>query len=138
MQQTVPTQIDHRLSFEEFTNYVRNADEKTSCSPSGRHYGHYKSLLMSNPSILFMIYDIFTTALEYDIILPRWAKTVTTLIEKKEGIPLIHKFRSIHIVEAELQFFSKKIFAKKMMNAAEKAGAISDNQYGGRKSRQAT
>ena len=138
MQQTVPTQIDHRLSFEEFTSYIRNADEKTSCSPSGRHYGHYKALLLSQPKILFMIYDMFTTALEYDIILPRWAKTVTTLIEKKEGIPWIHKFRTIHIVEAELQFFSKNIFARKMMKAAEQANAISDNQYGGRKSRQAT
>ena len=138
MQQTVPSQIDHRLSFEEFTTYIRNADEKTSCSPSGRHYGHYKALLITNKQLLFLIYDMFTTSLEYEIILPRWAKTVTTLIEKIEGVPMIHKFRTIHIVEAELQFFSKNIFARKMMKAAETANAISDNQYGGRKNRQAT
>ena len=86
MIRTVPEEIDHTTTFEEFTQYIRKAKGKTSCSPSGRHYGHYKSLLLGNMSILYTIYDIFTTALEAGIVLDRWSKTVTTLIEKKQGL----------------------------------------------------
>ena len=138
MIRTVPTKIDHKTKFSEFTEYIRKAKEDTSCSPSGRHYAHYKALAAGNTEILYTIFDIFTTALEHDIILDRWKTAVTSLIEKKPGTPYIHKFRSIHIVEAELQFFTKIIFARRMMKEAEQAEQISDNQYGGRKDRQAT
>ena len=138
MIRSVPEKIHHGTTFEEFTNYIRKARESTACSPSGRHYGHYKSLLIGNISILHTIFDIFHTALEAGIILDRWSQTVTTLIEKKKGLPYIHKFRTIHIVEAELQFFTKVIFAKRMMINAEQHGQITDDQYGGRRRRQAT
>ena len=132
-----PTKIDHKISFEEFTEFIGKAKESTSCSPSGRHYGHYKALKIGNMGILHTIFDIFTTALDKGIILERWSQTVTTLLEKKENKPYIHKFRTIHIVEAELQFFTKVIFARRMMNHAEQHGQITDDQYGGRKRRQA-
>ena len=138
MIRSVPEEINHKSTFEEFTQYMRKARESTACSPSGRHYGHYKSLLSGNIHILYTLFDIFSTALDAGIILDRWSKTVTTLIEKKEGTPYIHKFRTIHIVEAELQFFTKVIFARRMMCNAEKHRGITDDQYGGRKQRQAT
>ena len=138
MIRSTPEKINHTTTFEEFTAYIRKARESTACSPSGRHYGHYKALQMGNVSILYTIYDIFQTSLNAGIILDRWSKTVTTLIEKKKGLPYLHKFRTIHIVEAELQFFTKVIYARRMMSHAEKCGEISDDQYGGRKQRQAT
>ena len=56
---------------------------------------------------------------------------------KDEGPIYIHRLRAIHVVEAELQFFSKRLYAKKMVSLAEKNGAITDQQYGGRKGRRA-
>ena len=115
---------------------MRNAKEKSSCSPSGRTYSHYKTLL-EKPSILSTIHRIFSLALDHDIILKRWSQTITTLIPKDEGLIYVHRLRAIHVVEAELQFFSKQIYAKRMINIAERANVITDEQYGGRKGRRA-
>ena len=46
-------------------------------------------------------------ALNNNIVLDRWSNTVTTLLEKNVGNPLIHRLRPIHIIEAGLQFFTK-------------------------------
>ena len=45
--------------------------------------------------------------------------------------------RTIRIIEAELQFITKIIYTKRMMRKAEKLELITDEQYGGRRKRQA-
>ena len=128
--------IKHTTTFEEFQQFIKRATEKSSCSPSGRNYSHYKTLLDEN-RFLRTIHGIFDMALDHNIILNRWAQTVTTLMPKDEGPIYIHRLRAIHIVEAELQFFSKRVYAKQMVALAEKNGKITDSQYGGRKGRRA-
>ena len=124
-------------TWNEFRTFVQNAKEKTSSSPSGRHYGHYKSLLQSAPSILRGIYDLMCLALSYGIVLDRWKTTITTLICKDDNKPYIHRLRPLHIVEAELQFFSKNQWSHKLIGQAEHLKNISPSQYGGRKNKQA-
>ena len=70
------------------------------------------------------------------IVLKRWKKTVTSLIEKS-GTPFIHKFRVIHIIEGDLQFLARLFYAKRIMRFAEENNLITDEQYGGRKNRMA-
>ena len=84
-------------------------------------------------SFLKNIHGIIQLSIKNKIILERWKKTVTTLLEKKEGKPFIHKFRAIHIVEGDLQFVARYFYAYKMMKYAEDNNLISDAQYGGRK-----
>ena len=138
MQRKTVKQIDSEMHFHEFLEYYRKVKETTSSSPSGRHYGHYKALLEGDLSILEVIFDIMSFCLTKGIILERWKNSVTSLIEKIEGKPYIHKFRTIHVVESELQYFSKVIYAKRMMKLAEQENIITDAQYGGRTRRQAT
>ena len=57
MIRSVPEEINHNVTFEEFTQYIRQAKESTSCSPSGRHYGHYKALMIGNVQRLYTIFD---------------------------------------------------------------------------------
>ena len=128
--------VNHKTTLNEFLQFIQNAKEKSSCSPSGRTYSHYKTLL-EKPEFLTTIHRIFSLALEHDIILKRWTQTITTLIPKDEGPIYVHRLRAIHVVEAELQFFSKITYAKKMVQVAEAANAITDEQYGGRKGRRA-
>ena len=71
------------------------------------------------------------------VILERWKKTVTVLIPKDEGILKIHRLRPLHIVEPEVTAMAKGLWAKKLSRLAETSGNITDDQYGGRKSRQA-
>ena len=128
--------INHTTTFEEFQGFIKRATEKSSCSPSGRNYSHYKTLLENN-RILRIIHGIFDLALDYNVVLNRWAQTVTTLMPKDDGPIYVHRLRAIHVVEAELQFFSKIVYAKRMVNLAETNNEITDEQYGGRKGRRA-
>ena len=43
---------------------------------------------------------------------------------------------TIHIIEADLQFLTKKVYAQRMMHNAKGKQLITDEQYGGRKNRQ--
>ena len=124
-------------TWKEFSDFIGKATEKTSSSPSGRHYGHYKALLHSAPSILKGIFKIMCLSLQYGIVLERWKKTITTVICKDDDTPYIHRLRPLHIVEAELQFFSKYQWSYKLINQAESLKNISPSQYGGRKNKQA-
>ena len=133
----ITTDINTELTFTDFCDFITKADEFTSCSPSGRTYAHYKTLLRLNQNILHDIFNIFSLSLSKGVVLDRWCTTVTTLIEKNPGQPRIHRMRAIHIVEAELQFYSKSIYIQRMMKNAEVKNVITDEQYGGRSNRQA-
>ena len=137
MHRRVPERVSHHISFDEYLDFYRKADETTSSSPSGRHYGHYKALLDGNLHILRVMHEIMTVCLDHRVVLERWKRSVTSLIEKKTGQPFIHKFRTIHVVESELQMFSKLVYSKRMMRSAEQNHEITDDQYGGRSRRQA-
>jgi len=64
-------------------------------------------------------------------------KTVTVLIPKDKGIPQIHRLRPLHIVEPEVNALAKALWAKKLMAVAESNGNMTNDQFGGRKNRQA-
>ena len=130
-------EITFELNYEAFRQFVKNSKEKTSTSPSSRHYGHYKSLLDGAPDILEDIFRLMNLSVKTGVFLTRYQKTLTTLICKESGTPYLHRFRPIHIIEAELQFISKSIWAKKMIRTAEQNKNITDAQYGGRHGRQA-
>ena len=82
-----------------------------------------------------VIHVILEMALQSQVILSRWKQTVTALIEKKTGSPLIHRFRVIHVIEGDIQFVSRFFYAFQMMNKAETLNLITDQQYGDRRRR---
>lgn len=131
----VKKELEFKYSFHEFCSFVRKSKEKTSASPSGRHYGHYIVLLKKLPGLLEDIYRVMNISITHGVILERFLKTVTTLI-CKEDLPYIHRLRPIHIIEVELQAISKSQWAKKLIHNAEKLELITDSQYGARKNRQ--
>ena len=130
-------EIRSYTNYEDFKNYVKGIDEKKSSSPSGRHYGHHKTMLNSNELYLSVIHSLAEISLQYGFVLERWKRAVTSLIEKKSGTPYIHKFRVLHIIEGDIQFLAKFFYSYKMMHYAEKNELITDEQYGGRKGRMA-
>lgn len=75
--------IEPCTTYDDFKTYMQNIYEKRSSSPSGRHYGHYKTILDNNEEILKIIHGVLEITLQTNIILSRWKKTVTALIEKK-------------------------------------------------------
>ena len=134
--QKIKKEIDESTTLEQFSNFFKNSKESTSSSPSGRHYGHFKAILQMDTSYIECIHSILDVCTKYDIILERWKPTLCALIEKKSGKPFIHKYRTIHIIESDVQFISKQIYVLGMMRLAEKCNLITDQQYGGRNRRQ--
>ena len=124
-------------TYEEFFEFIKKSDEMTSISLSCRSYSHYKSLLQGDETYPQTIHAIIELCTEHQIILTRWKKTVTTLIEKEKVFPYIHHMRAIHIIEAEVQFLAKIHYVKKMMGVAESKKLITEEQYGGRRKKQA-
>jgi ribonuclease HI len=124
-------------SFEDWTSHIKKVKERTTTSPDGRHYGHFKVILQKQPDIFRDIYEVMDMAMKHNIILSRWKRTVTVLIPKDDGVPKIHRLRPLHIVEPEVNAIAKALWAKKLMRIAEKTQNMTDGQYGGRKNRQA-
>ena len=136
--ENVQEEISYTSEIDDFISFIKGASEKTSTSPSGRGYNHYKVLVMEEAwDELHVIHGILELARKHGIILNRWKKTVTTLMEKDAGRPKIHRMRAIHIIEAEVQFLTKLFYCKKLMHKAEAMNAITDQQYGGRKNKMA-
>ena len=96
-------EIPFTYTFAQFCSFISKSKEKTSTSPSGRHYGHYKVLLNRQYGILHDIYRVMKLGFTHGILLDRYKRTITTLICKETGRPRIHRLRPIHIIEAELQ-----------------------------------
>ena len=69
--------------------------------------------------------------------LRRWTQVVGLLQEKTAGLPHLHRFRTLHIVESELNFVMRLIWGRELMAWADTNQALTDNQYGGRKGIQA-
>jgi hypothetical protein len=67
--------IDSTLSFEDFKSGLHSWDEQTTTSPSGRHLGHYKVLLidMEDPE------DVTPTII--DTISPNTDSKATTILK---------------------------------------------------------
>jgi len=124
-------------SLEQWRMHIANVKERTATSPSGRHYGHFKVLMEKEPKIFEDMYEIMNISYKHGIMLKRWKKTVTVLIPKDKGIPQIHRLRPLHIVEPEVNAIAKALWAKKLMKVAESNGNMTDDQFGGRKNRQA-
>jgi hypothetical protein len=72
----------------------------TATSPSGRHLGHYKSIVQ-DANLLSVQVKMMNIAIKNGIALDRWCKSVMVMIEKDIGVPKIHRICVIHLYEAD-------------------------------------
>lgn len=120
------------MKLEDFRQYILKKDESTSSSPSGRHLGHLKTIV--DHPMLSYIFRLIQLSLSLGYIPERWRRTVTVLIEKKAGSPKIHRLRTIHLVEPEVQFLSNFYWSKRFLRFCElQENHLTPNQYGARK-----
>jgi len=115
-----------------YRSFYKKTSEKTSSSPSGLHMGHWKASA-TNDELSSILVGILNIAVSNSYVLRRWKKVIGILLEKKAGHPTIHKFRTIHLIESDLNFIMRSVWGREVMSWAEKNNALNDNQYGGRK-----
>ena len=140
MKTIVSKPMDHdqtHITVEKFQTFYRRTPEDRSSSPSGLHLGHYKAASFSKEfsTILCLIASI---AFDNQYALTRWCNSATTLLEKSMGNPFIHKYRTIHLLESDLNYIMRVIWGKNFMQHNEIGKTFHNNQYGGRKGRQPT
>ena len=109
LQPTAP--IDTTITIESFSDAMAHTRERTSSSPSGRHYGHYRALLRDK-TILGIIADIANFCFQWGKTLKRWEKVTQPMIPKDPGTPWITRMRRITLLEADLNTCLSELFGR--------------------------
>jgi hypothetical protein len=133
------TASDYRRFFQKWT-------ESTSTSPSGKHLGHYKALLSlgleQDPpikpladAIIDLQLKLSNVALTHGHVYERWKQIVSVMIEKKPGVFLLEKLRTIHLFEADYNWLLGLVFGRGMVYNAEEQHHLFDSQWGARPGR---
>jgi hypothetical protein len=128
--------IDITITTDTFSAAVKHTRERTSSSPSGRHYGHYRALLRDE-QLIGAIANVANYCFLWGITLPRWEKVTQPMIPKDPGTPRVTRLRRITLVEADLNVCLSEIFSNRLMNNAEKHGLIHPAQFGSRRGKMA-
>ena len=120
--------VNTTVKHEEWADCWSKANEKTSSSESGLHFGHYKAAARS--PIASHLHALKTTiALKHGFALDRWSRGLSVMLEKMFGCTLISKLRAILLMEADFNFSKKLIYGVRMMDNARKYGFMPEEIY---------
>jgi len=124
--------------------------ERTTTSPSGRHLGVYKSLLkdrhmekpgeVPKPKGIDIMHDIFrllVLSIKHTHTYQWWRTIWNMYLEKDPGQPKIHRLRTLHLLEADLNLLWKWFLSQGFMKTSETNQILHDSQGGGRAGRSA-
>jgi hypothetical protein len=133
------TPVSIEINTDDYKKFFKKWDENTS--PSGKHLGHYKALLSpsliedpplteSADEIIKLKIKLCQLALTHGHVWNRWKGIVSVMIEKKSGLYLLEKLRTIHLYEADYNWTLGMIFGRRMVHNAEKQNHLDDSQWG--------
>jgi hypothetical protein len=103
--------LETLITKEDWQRQWRGWRESTSSSESGLHFDHYIAGISSDHISYFHALKA-TLVLCRGIILERWARGLSVMLEKMFGCALITKLRSILIMEAGFNVTNKIIFGQ--------------------------
>ena len=121
-------EISTFVSVEDFQYFWRRADEFIQSSYSHIHFGHYKAI--AHDRFLSSLQAAkLSLAARTGIPLDRWGAGLTVLIEKEFGNIYLEKMRAIVLLEADMNWLNKLVFAKRMMDRAYDQGLVPVDQF---------
>ena len=121
-------EVELIAKFEDFKRFASQAKESKGGGPSGRHYGHYK-VLAQEEDILRIVFRVMALALKHGVVLRRWEMVHQQLIKKDRGSSKIHRFRNITLVEIDLMFVMKVVWAKELGMKMHEERTLNEAQY---------
>ncbi len=105
------------MNCKDWRDHWRRLREETSSSLSGWHFGHYKAGMLSDYIIHFQA--LFATlVMHHGLVMERWARGLSVILEKIFGCTLVSKLREILLLEANSNCAYKIIFGYRMMENA--------------------
>ena len=116
------------VTAEDYQFYWQRANERISSSYSGLHFGHYKAAAF-DPDLSALHASKLSLCARKGVPLARWGRGLTVLLEKIMGNNYVHKLRAICLFEADFNWWTKLIFARRMMAQADAKGCIPDDLF---------
>ncbi len=106
----------------------KSRKESTSSSVSGLHFGHYIAGTQSNHVSHFHALKA-TLVMKRGIVLDRWSRGLSVMLEKMFGCALITKLRSILLMEADFNAANTIVFGQRMLDHAKNHNLIPEEIY---------
>ena len=109
--------ISTHVTKEDYQCQWKGRRDSTSLSISGKHFGHYIAGPQSDRISHFHALKA-TLIMKCTIVLDRWVRGLSVMLEKMFGCALITKLRSILLIEADFNSTNKMIYGQRMLNTA--------------------
>ena len=116
------------ITGEDYSNYWKRINDRTSSSPSGLHITHYKASAL-DPVLSEYFANQMNLIISSGIHPLRWGTALQVMLEKVAGVCLVDKLRSIQLYEADLNWFMKFIFNDLAMARLEEANMLPEEHY---------
>ena len=101
--------VSSHMDRKDWREHWRRSREETSSSLSGRHFGHYKAGMLLDYITHFQA--LFATlVMHHGLVMERWARGLSVMLEKIFGCSLVSKLRVILLMEAGSNCAYKIIF----------------------------
>jgi hypothetical protein len=146
------------FTLEDMSEGFRKWKEQTTTSPSGKHLGIYKALVIAHRhniltdkesklhstnnnftslahKCLLIQHSLLTLSIKHCHTYRRWTIVHNFLLEKIPGVPTIDKLRVIHLYEADWSIIQKFYVAHKLTRTACTQNTVPVEQAGGRPGR---
>jgi len=128
----VDNEISLHISIDNFKSFFQLKQECTTSSPSGRHMGHYRTLLdcicNDNTLIPNLIIDITYPSLSTASPLTRWQTASQIMLEKGKR-HYIENLRIIQLCKADLNFVLHVIWGHHLICHANHHKVLDDAQF---------
>jgi hypothetical protein len=119
--------ISSIITYNDFKDALARWKESTSTSPSGRHLGHYRSVLKDigdetdkvADKILKLHHTMFQLAQYRCKPFTRWKIETEVMLEKDKGDPKIDRLRIICLYEVDYNIFLKIMWAHRLVKICE-------------------
>ena len=117
--------VHNKISLDEMKYAFTKWKERTPTSPSGRHLGHYKALIVSDGEeyndelqafsfeILSAYNVIINSAFALGTPLHRWEQSIVLMIENEKNNHRINRLRVINIYKADYNLILKYFWSHK-------------------------
>ncbi len=102
--------------------------EDTSSSQSGLHFGHYIAGTDCDYISQFHALRV-SLALKKGIVLERWSKDLSVMLEKKFAVRLVSKLRAILLMEADFNMMNKEVYGIRMLDNARRYNLIPEEIF---------
>ena len=126
------TQMNMKITEDDFRKGMKEWKETTFTSPSNRHLGHYKVARLQVLELTQGYAKMINIPVKRGFSPSQWQNATSVMIEKDKGSPKINRLCIIHLFEADYNLFHKLIWGCHMVGQAEEHGKLGEEMQGSR------